>query len=341
MSGVLFCKRDEGRFVKSRAFGAAVRRCLIVAAKVLTLRYSRAFAEWKSRRPGPVPVTYSEKLRYRMAWDTNPLLTTFANKIAVRDYVATVAGSQFLTHVYAICSRADEVKWTELPREYVCKVNHGSGGVIVVTEAADRSVQLPRATSSLGWARFAIHPDNADPIRLEALLSYWLGLNYYWQPGSGVVERAYRDVKRGILVEELLPGEAGGPPDDYKLTVVAGRVRLVERLIRPSFGGAYVAGFFDREGVPLPIRWQHHGVFCKWSDSMPLGTESLDDLVEFAETLGSGVDAIRVDLYSIRGRTVFGELTNYPTAGKGAYLPHSFEVELGSDWHPSYGPHAH
>lgn len=157
------------KLLKSTTIRGRLRRYFRVLAKILALRYSRAFAEWRSHRRGRAPVTYSEKVRYRMAWDTNPSLTIFADKIAVRAFVAEVAGPQFLTEAFATCSRAEEVRWGELPRQYVFKVNHGSGAIIVVTEAADRSVHLPSTTARLGWAPFTIHPDNADPVRMEAI----------------------------------------------------------------------------------------------------------------------------------------------------------------------------
>ena len=38
-------------------------------------------------------------------------------------------------------------------------------------------------------------------------------------------------------------------------------------------------------------------------------------MIEIAERLGEGVDFVRVDLYDVDGRVVFGELTNYPAGG--------------------------
>jgi hypothetical protein len=57
-------------------------------------------------------------------------------------------------------------------------------------------------------------------------------------------------------------------------------------------------------------------------------------MIEIAELLGSEIDHIRVDLYDVEGRIVFGELTNYSAAGRQKYNPESFNFEIGKSWHP-------
>ena len=44
------------------------------------------------------------------------------------------------------------------------------------------------------------------------------------------------------------------------------------------------------------------------------------------------MDFVRVDVYSVSGRIVFGELTNYPAAGTDNVNPVSFDHEFGSYW---------
>ena len=57
---------------------------------------------------------------------------------------------------------------------------------------------------------------------------------------------------------------------------------------------------------------------------------NLKDLVSIAEALSGGIDFVRVDLYNVEGRVYFGEMTNYPSAGRGHYSPESFNLELGN-----------
>lgn len=45
-----------------------------------------------------------------------------------------------------------------------------------------------------------------------------------------------------------------------------------------------------------------------------------------------GSDFIRVDLYNIDGRIIFGELTNYPGVGLDKFHPSSWDMKLGNYW---------
>jgi hypothetical protein len=55
-------------------------------------------------------------------------------------------------------------------------------------------------------------------------------------------------------------------------------------------------------------------------------------MLEIAESLGSDVDFIRVDLYEVGGRIFFGELTNTPEGGGGRFDPREFDATLGQHW---------
>ncbi|MBN9099980.1 MAG: hypothetical protein J0I49_17980 [Pseudonocardia sp.] len=41
----------------------------------------------------------------------------------------------------------------------------------------------------------------------------------------------------------------------------------------------------------------------------------MPEMIQVAERLGAGTDFVRVDLYDIDGRVVFGELTSFPAGG--------------------------
>ena len=60
-------------------------------------------------------------------------------------------------------------------------------------------------------------------------------------------------------------------------------------------------------------------------------------MLEIAEALGAGVDFVRVDLYCLERRVVFGELTNYPLAGRAAFEPAEFDRWLGGWWTLPHG----
>jgi hypothetical protein len=58
----------------------------------------------------------------------------------------------------------------------------------------------------------------------------------------------------------------------------------------------------------------------------------LEELLDVARRLSAGFSFVRVDLYDVEGRVVFGELTFYPEAGLGVFIPPSADRELGALW---------
>jgi hypothetical protein len=55
-------------------------------------------------------------------------------------------------------------------------------------------------------------------------------------------------------------------------------------------------------------------------------------MVELAEILAETLDFIRVDLYNVEGRVLFGELTPYPGGVTMKFLPESMDYALGEKW---------
>ena len=58
----------------------------------------------------------------------------------------------------------------------------------------------------------------------------------------------------------------------------------------------------------------------------------MGELIDVAERLARETDFVRVDLYAAGDRVVFGELTNYPDAGRANFDPASFDDDLGRWW---------
>jgi hypothetical protein len=55
-------------------------------------------------------------------------------------------------------------------------------------------------------------------------------------------------------------------------------------------------------------------------------------MIDLAQRLAAGTDFVRVDLYQLADRIVFGELTNYPAGGDSPFQPESFNTVFGAPW---------
>jgi hypothetical protein len=296
--------------------------------------FRRALAYRALQREARVPgSTLQSKIRFKMAWDRNPLITTFADKIAVRSFIESRIGADYLVPIWGVFDRAEQIDFSALPREFALKVNHGSGGVIIVSEEADRESRLPQLIN-VGWERFTIHPDSLDRDHAVAVLNHWLGMSFEWWPGR-TPEWAYRHVQPQILIEKFLNSNSEDGLVEYKAYVAHGVV-LAFRLIQGSVTGIQRAAFFTREFERLPVRYLDKGFphFAPWESEVTPAFGA--DFVALAEQLMTGIDFGRVDCIVDNGVLRVGEITNYPTAGEYTYIPESFNAVIGRGWNPNY-----
>ena len=241
------------------------------------------------------PRGFNEKILTKILGDRRPYLTLFADKLRVRDYVRRAAPALLLPRLYWWSDRAETLPFDELPGAFVLKANHGSGWNLLV----DDKTQLRRAD-------------------LVKLTRKWLRSDFT------IVGRewAYKNVARAVYAEELLRADAGALPPDYKLFVFGGRVRIVQ-VDRDRFA--------HHTQVLYDERWNHiEGTVAALRGAPVPRPASLATMIEAAQALSAGVDFVRVDLYEIGGRAVFGELTSSPNKGLSPFRPAELERWFGS-----------
>lgn len=178
------------------------------------------------------------------------------------------------------------------PRPFIVKSRHGCNQTIVVA-AGDPDWRSVRQRAA-GWT--------AKPY------------------GGWLDEWLYRHVTRGILVEPFV-GDGDGVPIDYKFYVFAGRVEFVQ--VHLGRGTRHRWILLDRD-------WRQ--VSAPNGDAEPHRPGSLAAMITAAETLARGFDFVRVDLYEVAGRPLFGEMTFYPGSGLDRFDPLSLDACLGEHW---------
>jgi teichuronopeptide biosynthesis TupA-like protein len=262
---------------------------------VVTQNFQRVFG----RPPNlQIPTTFNEKIAYKILYDRRPILTRLQDKLQARDYVALRIGAGYLTELYHVCRSPAEIEWLKLPRRFVIKMNHGSGMNIFVTNKAGIDV-------------------NSIGLRLET----WLATNFY----HCLLEWAYRDIRPTIFIEEMLSDDNGGMVVDWKFFTFDGRAEFlqvdVDRFTQQK------RNVYDRRLNRLPFRGNHPNL-----PTDPKFPDNIDLMFSLADKLGSGLDFVRIDMYNLSGRIVFGEFTNYPGAGLERFYPPEFDELYGSKW---------
>lgn len=258
-------------------------------------RYIRRFG----RIPNLIaPGTLNEKILRKMLFDRDKKLTLFADKLLVRDLVkARLGNDSCLTGLYGVVEETSAIRDLRLPERFVMKPTHLSGEIKIVRDIK------------------AIAPGE-----LEKLAGIWLARNYY----DDCYEWAYKDIRPRVIFEELL--ESGGKvPDDWKFYCFNGEPRFIQ-VDRDRFTG-HRMNFYDL-GLNMLSVVLEYGNF----QEALLKPENFERMLEMARKLSSGTDFLRVDLYNIGGRVIFGELTNYPGAGMEKFEPASWDAKFGSYW---------
>ncbi|RST30056.1 polysaccharide biosynthesis protein [Sphingomonas ginkgonis] len=258
--------------------------------RVRRLRVLLIFA-WRHRRLADLasPTTLTEQVQRRKLEDRNPWLHQLADKLAVKDHVAALLGTRWVTPTLW--------RGTELPAEsawplpFVVKSRHGCGHVRVVR-------------------------DERDYRRARRSARRWMRQRY----GAWLDEWGYRDIPRGLLVEPYI-GEDERLPVDFKLFVFGGRVRFVQ---------VHLDRAGDHRWIVFDTGWRR--VSPASADPDPAPPRTLGQMIEAAERLGAGFDFVRVDLYEVAGRPLFGELTFYPGSGLEPVRPATLDAEMGRLW---------
>ncbi len=137
--------------------------------------------------------------------------------------------------------------------------------------------------------------------------------------GRWLDEWAYASIPRGILVEPMI-GDGAGLPLDYKFFVVGGRVRAIEVHVERERAHRWL--IVDRD-------WR--SLSSQGGETPPIPI-CLAAMIAGAEKLACGHDCVRVDLYAIDGRPVFGEMTFFPGSGLLPIEAPGLDVALGSAW---------
>ena len=279
-------------------------------------RFVRVVRLWRTRNPR----TFREKVRYKMLRDRRALVVTFADKAAVRDYVAEVVGQQYLPHAYAIVDDPVALFDVSLPDSYVVKPTHGSGAAIVVSERAPLESRLPSESGSWVYRHVAAEfAPRADVVRIAR---EWVAQLYGQGPNR---EWVYGRIPRRIIVEEMLATSDGSIPDDYKFFVFHGKCEFVQ--VDSGRFGRRTQDFFLPDWEHLPL-----SAGPPWANPAPAQPVCLAEMIALAERLGAGTHFVRVDLYDVDGRIVFGELTSFPAGGDSPFDPESFNEVFGRPW---------
>ena len=249
------------------------------------------------------PERFTEKLQWYKLYYRNPVMKDCVNKYTAREFVKRKGLEHILVPLYAHYKWAEDVEWDRLPESFVIKTQHGGGGLNVV-----------------------IVPDKSKVARDEVVTKLHYSAERLSET-SGGREWAYGGMETGIVVEELLVNRENPAAgiNDYKIFCYHGHAKYIIVDVDRYIG--HKRNFYDRDWNNL-----HIASDCPSSDTEIEKPRNLDEMLRIAEKLSEDFPYVRVDLYHVDGRILFGELTFYPWSGYVQYTPDEWDYTFGDDF---------
>ncbi len=243
------------------------------------------------------PQTFNEKLQWLKLHDRKPIYTTMVDKYEVKKYVADIIGKEHIIPTIGIYDKFDDINFDKLPNKFVIKCTHDSGGLVICNNKQLLNIE-----------------------QIKKKIDKSLKRNYYY---SGR-EWPYKNVKPRILIEQYMEDPKEKDLRDYKFFCFDGKVRCFKidfnRFIK------HQANYYDENGELLKFGEE----VCLPDFNMKLKIPSnLNKMIRLAEKLSEGIPFVRIDFYSVENKVYFGEMTLYPAAGFGKFIPEEWDKKLG------------
>ena len=295
----------SGRFF----FGPLIKFCEFMGnhfpATLLKIRYRYVFKKPLDLKN---PKDLNEKILWAKLYSDTTKWTQLADKYEVRKYVESIGLGDTLVKLYAVWYSADEVNFDTLPESFIIKANNGDGKG---TNKIIRKTELTEEKKS----------------EVLEMISDWLSRKNI---GALHAEPHYKGMKPCVIAEEVLPLDPGASSlTDYKIWCFNGKAYYIWVCNDRSGGGnsAHV--------MTYDLDWNAHPEFSVFNSDYLRGEimpkpENLDEMIRVAEKLSQGFPELRVDLYNVKGKVYFGELTFTSQGGFMDFYTPEFNLELGS-----------
>lgn len=248
---------------------------------VVRIRYRLRFHK---RLNLDTPETLNEKIQYLSLRTDTSEWSRLADKYAVRQYVIDCGLKETLNRLYGVWDDVNDIVFDSLPDNYILKTTNGSGYCIIVED--NKSIDRKKISDSL-----------------KKMMNTVYGLS----EGNP----HYSRIKPRVIAEELLfndpvSKEYSKSLIDYKIWCFNGKAHYIWVCTDRTHKGTNVL-VYDTD-------WNVHPEYSNFTNYYRRGSVipkpvNLDKMLSIAEKLSSPFPVVRVDLYNIAGRIVFGELT--------------------------------
>lgn len=228
------------------------------------------------------PKTMNEKLQWLKLYNRKVEYTQMVDKVLAKNYAANIIGAKYVVPTLGVWNHFDEIDFEQLPNQFVLKTNHSGGSTGVIICKDKETLDMKEAKKKLEHS-----------LRTDISKIY--------------IEWPYKNIERKILAEEYL----GDDIPDYKFYCFNGVADVVLMCIERNTGHPKFY-FFDQQWNLC--RHNKRGKEAPEGFTLPK-PKGMDEMFKMAEKLSKGLPFARVDMYNVKGKIYFGEITLFPASG--------------------------
>lgn len=280
--------------------------------KAIEMKWNRFYRRkfpWKNPRTLNEKVTWMEVMTDTSKW------TEYTDKYEVRKHIEALGLKEILTECYGVWDRVEEIDFDKLPNKFVLKCTHDCGSTVIV-------------------------PDKSK-MNKEAVLDF-LGKCVSKRYGYDSGEPHYTLIKPRLMAESLI--EMDNTDEFFSATTVDHKIRCIDgkaqydmvcydrKLDSGSGGGKTVYDLYDIH-TWTPMRQYLADPDVEYKD-VPR-PQNLERMIEIAEIIAKGYPQVRVDLYNVKGKIYFGEMTFFAFSGMNNHFTMEFQRMIGDRIHLS------
>ena len=266
-------------------------------------RFYRRKFPWKN------PRTLNEKLTWMEVYTDTSKWTEYTDKYEVRKHIESLGLKDILTECYGVWDRAEDINFDKLPDKFVLKCTHDCGSTIIIRDKSEMDKQSV-----------------IDFLNKHASVRY----------GYDSCEPHYTSIKPRIMAESLIEMDntdefSSETTVDHKIRCIDGKAQYdmvcYDRSLESGSGGSKT--IYDLYDIHTwqPMRQYLADKGVKYRN-VPR-PQNLERMIEIAEIIGKGYPQVRVDLYNVKGKIYFGEMTFFAFSGMNNHFTMEFQRMIG------------
>lgn len=245
------------------------------------------------------PRAFTEKIQWLKLYFLKTEFTNMVDKCSAKEIVKEKVGEDYVIPTIGFWERFEDIDFAHLPNKFVLKTSHGGGGSGIIICRDKKFFDKNKAKRIL---------EKSMKTDIYKVLREW----------------PYKNVRKGIIAEALVEQSDGQGLLDYKFFCFNGKVKF----FKVDFGRftSHRANYYTREKKLLPWIESNFPSDPQIKHHFP---ENFDDMIAIAEKLSDNLPFLRVDLYNVNGKILFGEMTFYPASGMEEFKPNGVDIEIG------------